>query len=708
MQTKRKYFAMRVLRWLILPLIAATVIILGVTAAEAATSRIDSKSQKPFVFRWDGSQMNLYFNRNGHNDLLVENAVSEQIHRRISDGAFVRRTVGINVYYYVGSNDFSVSTGSFWISGFHYDTHVTYIKGNWYPIELMNTDRTEVYAVYNAPFRNKAELNTYKDNIIVHSEGAITGASTISTRSGSGTTFNYFGRRTELRKDGIYVRDDNDKNWYKIYNAAKEGYTVTDIGHKADGGKQEKAQWHGNTNTYAYWLGASVPIASTENDYFYDNQVWYKYQINQYQFDINIDHGTADVYVGGKRVADDVRDWYRKYDYKSVIEVKDIKVDPGYHNAGASSYKQIMGTKGWTCNVDIRPNTYTVKYDGNDASDGFMNDQTATYDTKFVTRQNAFSKTGYDFNGWNEKADGSGTAWGLNSYGVYENGNGTKPWQWKYTHDITLYAQWKYNVIFDPNLDSVSTVGNVVQTGMPSAASPLACYYQEGQKLPSNTYSVYGYTFAGWSTNKADVDAQYADGATILSNPTPNNGNTVTLYAIWKIDSYPITYKLQKDSDAETDMPGTVSLANKKTVVYPAHGGLYFENPRLTNEKFTGWTCTELGITDKTKNLTISSDQVKTWYEAKTDKHDNVGITLVAHFEAIPPFEFVDSKTGQTPILNETEKNQGKFRVEEVESSPGYIYEDQYHDIDIHDNDDTHEYQDSDYRNLTFPEKNGK
>ena len=68
----------------------------------------------------------------------------------------------------------------------------------------------------------------------------------------------------------------------------------------------------------------------------------------------------------------------------------------------------------------------------------------------------------------------------------------------------------------------------------------------------------------------------------------------------------------------------------------------------------------------------------------------------------------MDEKTGQTPILNETEKNQGKFRIEEIESSPGYIYEDQYHDIDIRDNDDTHEYQDKDYRNVTFSSKNGK
>ena len=440
-----------------------------------------------------------------------------------------------------------------------------------------------------------------------------------------------------------------------------------------------------------------------------------QWSVNKYQFDLNgvENHATADVYVNGVQVGYDVHDWYKKYDYGSVIEVKDIKPDPGYHVVGATYYKQTLGTNEWTCTINIQPNTYTVHYDGNDASNGSMPDQTATHNTDFTTQTNRFdapvNKGAYVFDGWRSSQKCGGTdIWALTSYGVAESGKG--PWKWTEPFAdgtaITLKARWRYNVVFDPN--TPQTVGSVKTDGMPTSASPLVCYYNEDQTLPANTYTAYGYQFVGWNTDKTASTALYTDGQTIKTNPTPDGGSTVTLYAIWKIDAYPITYKVQKDSDAEIDMPGTVSLANKKTVVYPAHGGLYFENPRLTNEKFIGWTCAELGNTEKTKDLTISSDQIKTWYQAKTDKHDNVGITLVAHFEAVPPFEFVDSKTGQTPILNETEKNQGKFRVEEVESSPGYIYEDQYHDIDIHDNDDTHEYQDSDYRNLTFPEKNGK
>ena len=87
-------------------------------------------------------------------------------------------------------------------------------------------------------------------------------------------------------------------------------------------------------------------------------------------------------------------------------------------------------------------NTYVVTYYPNGGS-GTMEPSIATYNEDFVTRQNSFTKTGYSFNGWNTKSDGTGTAWPLNGSGIYENGNGTHPWKWTYTKDITLYARWE-------------------------------------------------------------------------------------------------------------------------------------------------------------------------------------------------------------------------------------------------------------------------
>lgn len=689
----------------------------------------------------------LFFNRGGNNNILiVENSGSTQKWKYL-DNSVLGDNSG-------GAFDFNVVTGGWDRYGYHYDTAIIYTKGPIYSIEILVPSTHARLAVFNPPSDKSSP-----QRINVHLQGDLNTTEYVdlpSKADDNQSHSNSYGKKIEVSASGIRTFSRLGTS-FSVNSFARTGYTLTKW-HGPIG------NWHADTQTYWMYPGVRDDVclyysANTYTLHFnanggtaarssqtakynsqwgglpgasrtgYSFQGWYDgntrvdwntickgdrwvtahWTPNQYVFDLqggSIEHGTADVYVNGRMVANDVRDWYQSYNYGSTITVTDIRPDTGYHNAGAGSYSQVLGTSGWTCNVDIRPNTYTVAYNKNDGSGYTMPNSTATYNANFVTRKNEFSETGYDFDGWNERADGNGTAWRLTSPGVYENGNGTRPWKWTYTSNITLYAQWRYHVRFDGNAPKDVNGNTLTVTG--SVASMDSLYSGHNYALNRNQFNVYGYEFIGWSPDKNSTSPQYADGGTISFNPTPNNGSTVTLYAIWKISSYPITYKIQTDSNAETDMPETVSLANKKTVIYPAHGGLYFGNPRLTNEKFTGWTCTELGIADKTKDLTVSSAQIESWYNAKGNKSDNVGITMVAHFEEVPPYEFVDEKTGQTPVLNETEKNQGKFRIEEIESSPGYIYEDQYHDIDIRDNDDTHEYQDSDYRNLTFPDKNGK
>jgi uncharacterized repeat protein (TIGR02543 family) len=112
------------------------------------------------------------------------------------------------------------------------------------------------------------------------------------------------------------------------------------------------------------------------------------------------------------------------------------------YSIDGNPYKSFTATAQWTAD------SYTVTYNANGGS-GTMSSSTATYDTNFMTRQNTFTRAGYTFAGWNEKADGTGTAWGISSSnsGTYESGN---YWKWSgssYTKDITLYAQWTPNKI---------------------------------------------------------------------------------------------------------------------------------------------------------------------------------------------------------------------------------------------------------------------
>lgn len=133
------------------------------------------------------------------------------------------------------------------------------------------------------------------------------------------------------------------------------------------------------------------------------------------------------------RNASDARAWY-----------KDGAIASGYYkllwsNQSSSGKTTPVNGDTITFYAQWTPKTYTVTYNANGGS-GSMSSSTATYNSGFRTRQNAFTRSGYTFNGWNEKADGTGTAWTLSSNGVYEAG---KDWTWTYDKNITLYAQWK-------------------------------------------------------------------------------------------------------------------------------------------------------------------------------------------------------------------------------------------------------------------------
>ena len=82
---------------------------------------------------------------------------------------------------------------------------------------------------------------------------------------------------------------------------------------------------------------------------------------------------------------------------------------------------------------------YQVTYDGNGATGGYVSDPAqyaADATVRVSSSTGSYTRTGYEFNGWNTKADGSGTK--LSSFTI--------------TRDTTLYAQWRI-VISSDNTD---------------------------------------------------------------------------------------------------------------------------------------------------------------------------------------------------------------------------------------------------------------
>ncbi|MBQ1408034.1 MAG: InlB B-repeat-containing protein [Eubacterium sp.] len=80
------------------------------------------------------------------------------------------------------------------------------------------------------------------------------------------------------------------------------------------------------------------------------------------------------------------------------------------------------------------PNTYKIKFEANGGK-GSMEAGTYTYDQKEELPEHGFVRTGYEFQGWNTKADGNGTSFKelAQVKNLTEKNNGT----------VALYAQWK-------------------------------------------------------------------------------------------------------------------------------------------------------------------------------------------------------------------------------------------------------------------------
>ena len=165
--------------------------------------------------------------------------------------------------------------------------------------------------------------------------------------------------------------------------------------------------------------------------------------------------------------------------------------------------------------------TYVVSYNANGGS-GSMEDSIATYNQAFMTRKNTFTRSGYIFNGWNEKADGTGTAWTLSSAGVYESG---KSWTYTYKYGITLYAQWKpakYTLTLKTTTGVASfTGGGTFDPGTLAYSTATA----------STGYHLTKYTGTTSDGSGTSTWTSCADLTTHQDNWTMNADRTITAYA---------------------------------------------------------------------------------------------------------------------------------------------------------------------------------
>ena len=168
-------------------------------------------------------------------------------------------------------------------------------------------------------------------------------------------------------------------------------------------------------------------------------------------------------------------------------------------------------TAAWTAN------TYTVQYLPNGGT-GEMAAQTFTYDAEQALTQNAFTRAGYDFRGWNTSATGTAVQ--------YTDGAAVRNLSADKDAVVKLYAVWAgqpVQVTLDRNDGSEPTV----RTGV--VGYNYNHIYDNGtarfNQIPDPTRT--GYIFLGW------FDAP--EGGTEITDQTKFADTTpVTLYAHWE------------------------------------------------------------------------------------------------------------------------------------------------------------------------------
>lgn len=206
--------------------------------------------------------------------------------------------------------------------------------------------------------------------------------------------------------------------------------------------------------------------------------------------------------------------------------------------------------------------TYTVKFDGNGASSGSMENQKITYASGKALSANKFKKKGYSFKGWNTKNDGSGTTYADKADGSKLTKTDGKT--------VTLYAQWtanKYTITFNGN---GSTSGSTKKLSN--------CKYGKKYTLTKNGFKKKGYTFTGWNTKKDGSGKTYKNKAEV-KNLSPKADGKVTLYAQWKKTKYTITYNLNKGKNNKNN-PTSYNITTKT---------IKLKNPTRKGYTFKGW-----------------------------------------------------------------------------------------------------------------------
>jgi uncharacterized repeat protein (TIGR02543 family) len=178
--------------------------------------------------------------------------------------------------------------------------------------------------------------------------------------------------------------------------------------------------------------------------------------------------------------------------------------------SGSGPYTFTMPAENVTVTAQFTPITYTVAYDGNASGVvGSTTSSTHTYDVEKALTANGFSRTGYNFTGWNTASGGGGTS--------YTAGQSVTNLSSTNNETVTLYAQWtaiQYTVTFNADGGSPD-----IQTKKVNSGASVSTDNMPAEPTKAN------YTFGGWYTQQSGGGTQFTALTTVAAD--------ITVYAKW-------------------------------------------------------------------------------------------------------------------------------------------------------------------------------
>ena len=270
---------------------------------------------------------------------------------------------------------------------------------------------------------------------------------------------------------------------------------------------------------------------------------------------------------------------------RKVTSTAKGKTVSGYGSAGGSG---VSVSKTYTIPA---LDSYTVSYNANGGS-GAPSSQTKWYGKTLTLSSAKPTRAGYTFLGWSTSSTATSATYAAG--GSYTANSGA-----------TLYAVWKiitYTVSYNANNGS----------GAPSAQTKT---YNVTLKLSSTVPTRTGYDFLGWSTSNTATSATYAAGGNYTTNAT------TTLYAVWRLKTYTVSYNANGGNGAPANQTKTYGTTLTLTSAIPTK----------TNYDFVNWNTKSDGTgTSYNKGGSYTANEGTTLYATWKLSYVKPKITIVS------------------------------------------------------------------------------